>query len=45
MRVKVAEGVWIDAYNLHADAGYHINIPVFSKLSAEPHIAQHQQTT
>jgi hypothetical protein len=22
MRVKFAEGVWVDAYNLHADAGY-----------------------
>lgn len=21
MRVKLAEGVWVDAYNLHADAG------------------------
>ena len=21
MRVKFAEGVWVDAYNLHADAG------------------------
>jgi hypothetical protein len=22
MRVKVSEGVWVDAYNLHTDAGY-----------------------
>jgi hypothetical protein len=22
LRAKVAEGVWVDVYNLHADAGY-----------------------
>jgi hypothetical protein len=22
LRAKAAEGVWVDVYNLHADAGY-----------------------